>query len=686
MTTLHFVPSMLDAFLGDDRVAEDASWARSLRRVVCSGEALPTGLADRWQALTGVPLHNLYGPTEAAVDVTWWDCAASPVPEAGTVPIGRPIWNTGTLVLDDRLRPVPVGVPGELYLTGVQLARGYLGRAGLTAGRFVADPYGAPGERMYRTGDLVRWRADGALDFLGRTDHQVKVRGNRVELGEVEAALVATGRRRPGRGRRPPRRPRPPPPGRVRGARPGPAGSTRRACWRRWATACRAYMVPSAVVVLDALPLSVNGKVDRKALPDPRPARRPGTHRGAGRRAGGGAVRGVRRGARPPEVGPDDNFFALGGDSIVSITLIGPGPAPGPGAHAAGRLRPPDARRPGGGGHRARGPRRRHPAGRPGRDAARGRPARAAAGGRGVPGRRRRTPGGGPHRRRSPPRRAATSSRLVAAWQAVVDPHDALRLRASTAADPRARPGRSGSTSRARSTPPASCGGWTSVGSGEAARRAVVRAEAAAIADRVDLDRRARRRAVLWFDAGPRPRASCWSSAHPLVADDASWRDPARRDLEAALAGTAGGPARHGPAGLGRAAGEAAHDVDRLAEVPHWRATLAPVPGAPRAEASAIGPTDGPAAAHEVVLGAAAAGGPRPAAAAVRATTEESSSPPCTPPLAGPAGGPLVVDVATAGAAPSAAWTRPGWSARWRPPTRCGSTPPATRAWPRSSG
>src|SRR5690606_38158227 len=123
------------------------AWTASLRRVVCSGEALPGPLAARWAQLTDVPLHNLYGPTEAAVDVTWWPVPADPGP---SVPIGRPVWNTGVRVLDALLRPVPVGVPGELYLTGVQLARGYLHRPALTAERFVADPFAA-GERMYRT-------------------------------------------------------------------------------------------------------------------------------------------------------------------------------------------------------------------------------------------------------------------------------------------------------------------------------------------------------------------------------------------------------------------------------------------------------------------------------------------------------------------------------------------------------
>jgi amino acid adenylation domain-containing protein/non-ribosomal peptide synthase protein (TIGR01720 family) len=188
ITTLHFVPSMLEAFLQADDAIDDPSWAESLRRVFSSGEALTGAVADRWCALTEVPLHNLYGPTEAAVDVTWWECdVATPT----IVPIGRPVWNTRVYVLDRSLRPVPVGVIGELYLAGVQLARGYLGRPGLTAERFTANPCGEAGERMYRTGDLVRWRLDATLDFLGRSDDQVKIRGFRVELGEIEAVLRA---------------------------------------------------------------------------------------------------------------------------------------------------------------------------------------------------------------------------------------------------------------------------------------------------------------------------------------------------------------------------------------------------------------------------------------------------------------------------------------------------------------
>ncbi|MGW4277869.1 non-ribosomal peptide synthetase, partial [Streptomyces seoulensis] len=184
VTTAHFVPSMLRAFLDEPATAG----CGVLRQVMCSGEALPAPLAARFhRVLPGSRLHNLYGPTEASVDVTAHEVGADPA----TVPIGRPVWNTRTYVLDAALSPVPPGVTGELYLAGVQLARGYLNRPDLTAERFVADPHGPAGARMYRTGDLARWTADGELEYLGRTDDQVKLRGLRIEPGEIEHVLAA---------------------------------------------------------------------------------------------------------------------------------------------------------------------------------------------------------------------------------------------------------------------------------------------------------------------------------------------------------------------------------------------------------------------------------------------------------------------------------------------------------------
>ncbi|MFJ4983661.1 non-ribosomal peptide synthase/polyketide synthase [Streptomyces sp. NPDC088732] len=308
ITTLHFVPSMLEAFLSTPEVTADASWAAGLRRVLSSGEALPGVAAARWLALTGVPLHNLYGPTEAAVDVTHHPFDGAP---DTTVPIGRPVWNTGLRVLDAGLRPVPHGVPGELYLTGVQLARGYHGRAALTAERFVADPFGAPGERMYRTGDLVRRRPDGTVEYLGRTDRQVKLRGNRIEPGETEAALVRLPEVAQAavtvREQRLVAYVVPP-----RGTRPDTA-----ALRAAVADVLPAPLVPDAFVVLDELPLTPSGKLDRTALPAPEAeraaARAPRTDRERTLTEVFAAVLGL------PDAGPDDDFFLLGGDSISSI-------------------------------------------------------------------------------------------------------------------------------------------------------------------------------------------------------------------------------------------------------------------------------------------------------------------------------------------------------------------------------
>ncbi|OLT31486.1 hypothetical protein BJF84_27145 [Rhodococcus sp. CUA-806] len=188
VTTAHFVPSMLSVFLGQFDTADEVPSMSSLRQVFASGEALPASTTTRFHALFDAELHNLYGPTEAAVDVTYHRTDGS---DTVSVPIGVAVPRTGLHVLDEGLHRTPPGVAGELYLSGIQLARGYIARPDLTADRFVADVDGAPGERMYRTGDLVRWNSAGALEYLGRTDFQVKLRGLRIELGEIEAALLA---------------------------------------------------------------------------------------------------------------------------------------------------------------------------------------------------------------------------------------------------------------------------------------------------------------------------------------------------------------------------------------------------------------------------------------------------------------------------------------------------------------
>ncbi|MGW7465281.1 amino acid adenylation domain-containing protein [Streptomyces xantholiticus] len=314
VTTAHFVPSMLRAFLAEPQ----AAGCTALARVLCSGEALTPDLVRGFHGLFGgaVELHNLYGPTEAAVDVTAWPCPADGADRDG-VPIGRPVWNTSAYVLDAALRPVPAGVPGELYLAGPQLAHGYLGRQGLTSERFVADPYGPPGTRMYRTGDLARRGADGVIQYLGRTDDQVKIRGFRIEPGEIEGVLAlhpsvreaaVVARRDLGTDGDP----------MLVAYTTGTADAAE--LRRHLAGSLPEHMVPSAFVVLDALPLTPSGKLDRRALPAPElgPAV-------AGRRPRNPSeeilcdlfaeVLGV------PEVGIDDDFFALGGHSLLATRL-----------------------------------------------------------------------------------------------------------------------------------------------------------------------------------------------------------------------------------------------------------------------------------------------------------------------------------------------------------------------------
>ncbi len=325
VTTTHFVPSMLAAFVAS-LDADSIAACRTLRRVFCSGEALPTELCREWERLTGAPLHNLYGPTEAAVDVSWYPaCGPELAAVTGSsVPIGWPVWNTGLRILDAAMRPVPPGVAGDLYLTGIQLAQGYLGRPDLTASRFIADPF-APGERMYRTGDVARWLANGAVEYLGRSDDQLKIRGQRIELGEID---------------------------RVMSALPDVGQAVSHACVFNQAAATGGdarqlvgylvsdsglpldtaalkaqlaeqlppHMVPVVLMQLAELPLSANGKLDRKALPLP--------------------TLGGERSGRPPEPGMetlvatafsqllgcevndiDADFFALGGHSLLAMRL-----------------------------------------------------------------------------------------------------------------------------------------------------------------------------------------------------------------------------------------------------------------------------------------------------------------------------------------------------------------------------
>ncbi|HET9893411.1 MAG TPA: amino acid adenylation domain-containing protein, partial [Streptosporangiaceae bacterium] len=310
VTVCHFVPVMLRALL-DVPAAADLT---SLRLVVCSGEELPADLAAQFLATFNARLENLYGPTEAAVDVTSWTCSPGAV---ARVPIGAPIANTRALVLDPALDPAPIGVPGELYLGGECLARGYQGRAALTAERFVADPHGPAGARLYRTGDRVRWLPDGQLEFLGRLDRQVKVRGFRIEPAEVERALeahdsvgqalVVLREDRPGDRRL------------VAYLVGEPVPAAELATFA--GTALPRYMVPSAFVWVDAFPVTASGKLDRAALPAPAhdraPSRAPAS---AGERELAEVLADV---LGVPRVGADDDFFELGGDSMHAIALVG---------------------------------------------------------------------------------------------------------------------------------------------------------------------------------------------------------------------------------------------------------------------------------------------------------------------------------------------------------------------------
>ncbi|MFD5697592.1 non-ribosomal peptide synthetase [Streptomyces lasiicapitis] len=287
--------------------------------VVLAGEALlAQTVRDLREAMPSCEVANIYGPTEATVYATAW-FAGEEAP-GQSPPIGRPVARTRAYVLDRLLRPQPPGVTGELYLGGGGLARGYLGRPGLTAARFLADPFGLPGQRMYRTGDLVRWTADGELEYLGRIDQQVKVRGFRIELGEVEealrgcegvaqsaaAVLESDGHRRLAGYVVP-----------APGARPEPE-AVRRTLGRTLPD----YLVPATVTVLSALPLNPNGKLDRGRLPAPAPTGHTTRHvapRTPTERALAGIWAQVLRVER---VGADDNFFALGGDSILSIQVV----------------------------------------------------------------------------------------------------------------------------------------------------------------------------------------------------------------------------------------------------------------------------------------------------------------------------------------------------------------------------
>ncbi|MDF0732882.1 amino acid adenylation domain-containing protein [Pseudomonas entomophila] len=314
VTAIQFVPALLHAFLEEPQI-EGCS---SLRDIFCGGGELTSALVRRVrERLPHVRLHNVYGPTEATVDSTCWTLEPTqPLPELSP-PIGRPIANTRLYVLDEHDRPVPLGVAGELHIGGVGVARGYLGLPELQAQRFIASPF-VPGDRLYRTGDLVRYRETGELEFLGRNDFQVKLRGLRVELGEIEALLLA----HPALGQAVVL---------VRDerlvayftCRDGQAAPSLETLRAHLLARLPAYMVPAAFVTLAQLPLSPNGKVDRKALPTPGPE-------SVISRAYHAPQDDVERALaqiwsevlKVEQVGRDDNFFELGGHSLLAVGLV----------------------------------------------------------------------------------------------------------------------------------------------------------------------------------------------------------------------------------------------------------------------------------------------------------------------------------------------------------------------------
>ncbi|HEV7648872.1 MAG TPA: amino acid adenylation domain-containing protein [Actinophytocola sp.] len=516
LTVASLLPALHDAGLGG-------------LRVFSGGDALPAAVADRWAG----PLYNVYGPTETTVQVTCWQ-------HDGTtpVPIGHAVANTRLYVLDHYLRPAD---EGELYVAGAQLALGYHQRPALTAGRFIADPFGAPGERMYRTGDLVRRREDGSLVHLGRADQQVKVRGNRVELGEIEACLAAH-------------------------------PDVTAAAATVHGTRLVGYVTPSTVdtktlpvdglpvppdvlVALDELPRTSGGKVDRDKLPEPAAQRQTAAPRNDRERALCEIFADVLDLDR---VGADEDFFALGGDSILSITVSGRARAQGvdvspqdvfahrtPAALAAlAAPAPPAAADPDGIGDVPLLPVVHHLR-------ERGGPIDRFTLSMLV-----RTPAG------------ATLERLTVALQAVLDRHDGLRLKLTTVGplwSLQTEPHRTAEVHR--------------VDVRDQNLRAAISRESAttklAPQDGVMLR-------FVWFDAGETP-GRLLIVAHHLVVDGVSWR-VLFTDLAAAWHGRVLDPVPTSLRRFTRAVAEQATTANRLAELPHWTGTLAPgadlVPGA----------------------------------------------------------------------------------------------------------
>jgi len=316
ITTIHFVPSMLQIFIDTPGVENCAS----LKRVICSGEALPADLVQRFLQKLPAELHNLYGPTEASVDVSYWACLPGSAETA--IPIGRPISNIQLYILDRQLNPVLAGTLGELHIGGIGLGRGYLNRPELTAEKFIPNPYGPAGSRLYKTGDLARYRPDGTIDYLGRNDFQVKIRGFRIELGEIESRLSAYAGVREA----------------VVVARDDGYGGKRLVAYLTeedgsalsvaelragLAETLPDYMLPSAFVVLPVLPLSANGKLDRNVLPAPDEEAVIHHRYEAPQGPIETALARIWQDLLELErVGRNDHFFELGGHSLMALTLV----------------------------------------------------------------------------------------------------------------------------------------------------------------------------------------------------------------------------------------------------------------------------------------------------------------------------------------------------------------------------
>ncbi|WP_072687015.1 non-ribosomal peptide synthetase [Rhodococcus marinonascens] len=571
ITRVRFVPSMLEAFLAEPTAAQ----CTGLRIISCSGEALPVTSARRVaELLPGVEVDNLYGPTEASVEVSFAASVQGIDAGAPSVPIGVPTSNTGLYVLDLYLQPVPAGVSGELYLSGPQLARGYLGRPAFSAERFLADPFSPSGTRMYRTGDVARIGASGAVEYVGRVDDQVKLRGFRIELGEIEAQMAACPGVRQAAAT-------------VRTNRPGlqqlvgylVGDADPDDVRRRLTDALPEFMVPVAFVTLAAFPVGPSGKLDRKALPAPDFSAQVTTTEVSAAAVVESGVAAVLAGHYADvlgldAVGCDDDFFALGGDSILAIRLVNL------------------ARREG----ITITPRQifeqRTPSALAGLAAASvvSPVARVEESGTGVlwplPVVHRLSEwSGGKHRFNqallvhSP---AGTSIEvLTTALQSVVDHHDGLRQRLT-----RHAPGVW--SLEITETAELTLHRVDATGLDDAALRERVTAESDAATDRLDPDRGVMLSAV-WFDAGPDDLGRLLLIAHHLVIDGVSWRTLIEDLAMAWVAADSGQVVALDPVvtslrGFARIVTAQAHEPARLAELDHWLGVTAPgaelVPGA----------------------------------------------------------------------------------------------------------